>query len=901
MKTLLLFALLPVLAFGLRAADAPSPIEVAYWNSLNDELATLRTANRAAGIRALYGPLKAEQIAPVARALEDFLDRRDQDPVDELGPDMLAYREQLIGLIDLALVPVIGAQRYHSTLITNGMERMSAVLRIRRELKEVDDHKPRLAALHQDINQRIVAAGGQARPFFQVLGLGDEPRTAGDLINPEERHQRFIAESRQIHDSLGLLTEHVVVALVRNQGISPENAMAAMDDAIQRMATTIGNASAADIRGALAGRKPFNDDGTPSQPFHLLTLGLLERENKVAHQLVMQEWRGAFHRWTGATDNFRPLAVAGDVAVDPRGQWFAHAVDAHSLVIRNLSGTVLNSHRFDEELRAFAANTNGDIDILTTRRPYRIVMGGPTPQILSFDDRPNRFVQPHIAGAAHYDRAVFAFGVMPGTYTGTIQNTFAASRPGSRISAVGISGDGRRVTYGYAGDQYLPGGNVEYGFYQLLFEQGPIDTASEIVARHGSMLVRGAVTALSLNDTGDRVASTLEGRFGGLVTYHEFTDDSVERKILAADGQAYHWVHLIDGDQPRVIAGTRQGVVRAWDVNSGQLLMRFEVPTGPEGVGLAVIGDALVSTALGDAAIHLWNLADGSLRATLDGNAPAIDEALLAARLDEERGWRAQVHDKFVRLWELPSDAPARAALFAELRGPLKDTAAALGVLGTVNHGYARDRYLAVKALYDQKRHAEGFAMGRKDIDEGLLDAAHFELTLNCGADDLMYGNRKDTAAAYPPLIEFAERGTTLFDGNVYINTTLHQLRAYHFLAQTKVREALAEVDQMDQWSPSQAPRPQTRAYILNVAGNRLSGTNRRLAADYFVEAVKWESDKTRQLGLAEGAFALAVQAQYWPKALDAANIILSLNPAKQNDANFMHWARTAYQNVNPR
>ncbi len=900
MRKIACFVLLLTFTLGLRAADTPpTSVELSYWANLQQELTELRSANTAVGIRGLYIPITSELLAPVARRIEDFLDRRDEDPVDELGEDFSAYRGQVIKLLENALGPVTAAQKFHSTMVTDGMERMATVLRLRREVSAMDDLKPRLASLHQKINQRVAAAGHPPRPFFQTIGIGDEPRTAGDLVDADERHRRFIAESRELHESLGQLTEHIVVALVKEQGISPEQAMQAMDDAFKRMNDAVGNASIEDIRGALVDRAALNDDGSISQPYHLLTLNLLEAENRIAHQLIMQEWRGAYHRWTGGRDSISPLGIAGDVTVGPDGRWFAHAADERSLVVRDPAGVILTSHRFDEPLRAFSANVDGDIDVITTKRTYRIMLGGEKAQIMAFSEKPNRFVQPHIRSAAGYNRGIYAFGVMPGSYTGDTENTFASATPGSRISAVAISGDGRRLAYGYAGDRYLPGGIQQFGFYQLTFDQGPIDSSKEIEVRHGDMLIRGAVTSLSANETGDRVASTIDGRFGGLVTYHEFKDDKVERKTLAADGQAYHWVHLIDGDAPRVIAGTRQGVVRVWDVNSGALRLRFEVPASVEGVGLAVMGDALISVALGEESIHRWSLADGTLQSSLAGAAPAVDAVQLAARLAEEQTLRSKVHAKFVRLWELSHEDEERQKLFTELRGPLAEASGALGVRATLDYGYALDRYRAVKALVDQKRYAEAYAMGRKDIDAGLLDDSHFELTLWAGSSTLTSNSSKHTAASYAPMITLAERGGALFAGNAGINTTLHELRAYQFLAQRKIREALAEVDQMDLWSPKNAPSASLRLFILHTGANHFSQSNRRLAAEYYLEAINFETDKSRQLHLAESAFAIAVQAQDWPQALNAANIILSLNPSKQNDQNFMHWARTAYQNVN--
>jgi len=898
MKKLALLVLLLCAALLLRAADTPpTAVELAYWESLQRDIIELRTGILEANIREFPASASTEQLAPVARLIEDFRDRRDQDPIDQLGPDFLSYRTQLTELVDLALTPVTNALQFKSTVVLQVQDRMVAVMRNRTEVKAVEDYKPRLALFHQQLNTRVMAAGGPPRPFFQILGIGDKPRVASDLATPAERDARFLTESRSLHEILGELAEGHFIARRNELGVSHETTKNIFRQTTEAAAEALGQASVEELQSVLALRSPTAADGSFSIPQRLIRLELLKRADRVAYQLIMQEWQGALNRWSGESDDLAPLGVASDVAVMADGAWFAHAADSHTLVVRDPSGEVIRQERFDEPVRALTTLPSGELRVFTTAGVYEVFPTQPNTVAFLKVPRPNQFMQPRLAAAAAYDRTAFGLGVMPGAATGTTENTFAASNPSSRISAVGISADGRRLVYGYAGDRYLPGDTPMTGYFVMTFDQGKIDTAKPIVVQPGEALLRGPVTALSLGTTGDRIASTVNGRFGGVVSYHVFTPDSVDRKTIAIDDQLYSWIHLFDGPTPRIVAGTRHGVVRVWDVDSGDLLQRFTVPLGPEGVGFGILGDELISVSLGSPGVYRWNLADGKVLTTYDGPVPTVDLAELATRLQSERELRARLLPVLVTMLESPNDV--REPHYEKLRGPLAEDVAGLGLTATVNQSYAADLHNRMATLYNNQRYGEAYAMGKPAIDAGLLEESLVTLTVQAGAADLYYGSKNDKL--YAELIPLAERGAALYPTRLRLQTELHELRARQLTAARKIREALKEVDMIAQIEPGAALSSLRKFILLTGQVQARQSNNNRLAAQYMLEAIDYEPDDAQKASLAENAFALASNAKDWPTTLKAANIALHFKPALQKDESFMYWARHAYQQVNPR
>src|SRR5688572_18684519 len=89
----------PVVATPATAA------EIAYWKQLQAELAEFRAANAAYGTR-MFIKFNVSQLNEIMSRTEKFLDARDGDPVDGIGADLVAYRRQLVAMLDATLTPL---------------------------------------------------------------------------------------------------------------------------------------------------------------------------------------------------------------------------------------------------------------------------------------------------------------------------------------------------------------------------------------------------------------------------------------------------------------------------------------------------------------------------------------------------------------------------------------------------------------------------------------------------------------------------------------------------------------------------------------------------------------------------------------------------------------------------
>jgi hypothetical protein len=280
------------------AAEKPTPAELAYWAQLQRDLDELRRANLALGLRQSPLETSAENISAIVSRLEKFLDRRDQDPVADLGPDYKDYRERVMKLCDLALTPLTAAAKFKSTVVTDGEQRMMQTFTIFKGVSALDDHKPRLVALHDRLDARAVAAGAEPQWFFQVLGIGDKPRAAGSLGSPEERDAQFLKDAAAIGPVYADLAKGHFVAHRLKDGLT-EGLMEPLLESVKKFREQFADAPDDQLREALRTAPSLQEKpGTFVLKRHLLRLELARRDGHgcvTSHERIGEHHRGAGH------------------------------------------------------------------------------------------------------------------------------------------------------------------------------------------------------------------------------------------------------------------------------------------------------------------------------------------------------------------------------------------------------------------------------------------------------------------------------------------------------------------------------------------------------------------------------------------------------------------------------
>lgn len=902
-RPLILLAAITVGFLSPLAAQTVTPAnerEVAYWIQLQKDIADLRQANAEAGAPRGLISLEPTKTSAVAARIEAFLDRRDADPVADLGPDFVAYRETLIKLMEYALAPVTGAAVFQSKGIANGEERMMAVMANVKQVDQIDGYKPRLALLHEKLFPRIVAAGGPPILFFQTLALGDKPTAPGTLATPEERDAQFLADSQAIDTVLGELVPEMFISPRETMGVSGESSMAELLKTFSNFRERFSDASITDLEQVLAQQPAARPDGSFNLPRRLIQLELMRRKQPVMYNIALQEWQGAFARWIGKARETGAVGPTTDVTVSADGTWFAFSPSETTLAFHDLaSGALRQAVELPEPIRGFSATHRGDVLVFTTRGPYVVDPNVSPAKIMFQAGRRSLFTVPRLAAAPTIDRQVYAIGVMPAvTNNDGVETTFTIAGATSTITAVAISRDGRRFAYGHAGDNVTGSGAPRYGFDVLEFEPGVINLAegTEFKVLQESPVLRSAAVGLDLGATGKYAAAAWNGRFSNNVTFTDFSGEKPVRTVLAFDVQPYSWVGLLEGAQLRVAAATREGVVRVWDVASRELLTRFEVPAGPAGVGYALVGDELLSVSIGSPGAYRWNLADGAPVASLIGTAPERDPATLQTRLAAERELKATQELVLSLYLNDSEDDAADVQILDQIKAGDAKKLDALGLRKTVEYRLATIRAGQMYKLQDDRRNLESFELGMKDINEGVLDDYLLLATVRAGTYAL--DQNKNDAALRTRVISLAERAVALYPGNLDLQIELSEAKVRAFAFKGDYAASIRQIDELDLLEPSRAPHADLRLFInhtaANAAGNSVS------AIPYFKEALRYvpESDKARQISFAEAIFAIGVQAKDWPSALYGANVILNLNPAKQNDQDFMYWAREAYKNA---
>lgn len=872
----------------------PTQPEIAWWLQVQKELAELREANFKANLQRGVLAAKADVISAATTRLEQFLDRRDKDPVADLGPDFKVYRERLIKLCETALTPLTAAAKFNSSLVANGEERMMRTYKIAQDISALDEYKPKLAQLHESLDRRIVAAGGQNRFFFQVFGLGDKAREAGSSGSPEERDEQFIKDAQAIGPVFVDLAKGHFIALRVKHGLAG-GAWTALIENVDKFRTAFADAPTDQLKMALqSGAGLQEKPGEFLLKRHLARLDVLRRTDVVSHSIAMQEFQGAYQRWLGKVDDVAPIGLCRDVAVARDGSWFAYGVAEKTLVVRDAAtGKIRNTVTLDDPLRSLAPRNDGTLLVFTAAGIFQVDPAAATPKPELRATRKSAFLEGRMATAPTSDICVYALGVMPAVARGDKETTFSVAQAASRITAVAVDDAGEAYAYGYAGDNITGLGKPRFGVDILSFPKA--DNVAE-GTKLDSRLVNSpmSIGALSVDLSSDskRVAVAWYGKYGGAVTLDDISSEEKKQTIFTIDGEAYTWVQLVEGASPRVVAGTRQGVVRVWDAASRDLLARFNVTAGPSGVAYAMIGDDLVSVALGQSGIHRWKLADGSIVTSYDGEAPKADADALAA----ERGLYP-ARETLIAIMTA-KDNEARLPLIDKVRGDQGKMLEALGQRESIDRWYASIRARQIRALVKEKRAREGFEVGYKEISIGILDSDLVYITLYAGNSAIGAGPDPEFRKR---LLAFGDRAAELYPSDVDVQREYRDARAVFFAEQNKITEAMKEIDQLDLVEPGEAPHASLRYSVLMFAYNNAQKANRSLdARRHLIAAMDYAKEKKDLLVLAENVFSLAYAARDWKTAAQYAAMVLNIEPNKKNDSNFINAARYAYGQANP-
>lgn len=887
----------PPAATAAAPAAPVSKTEIAWWLQLQKDLSDLRTANLRAGIRTV--PLEAtpENLSAIASRLEKFLDQRDRDPVADLGADFKAYRERLVKFVDLALTPVTASAKFKSTLITNGEERMMKALDIRNQVEAIDDYKPQLAKLHDTLNRRVIAGGGESRLFFQVLGVGDKPRAPDALESFEDRDAQFIKDATAIGGVFGDVAKGHFVDTRKSHGLT-SGLMEPLILTIEKFRTQFGDTPTDQLQEALKTASSMQEKpGTFNLKRHTLRLDLMRRADPNAYSIAMQEFQGAFQRWLGNVDAIAPVGLCRDVAVAIDGAWFAYAPTETTVVLREAAtGKIRATLTTEGSVRALVAATDHRLMIFTTAGLFSTAANASAPKLELRSPLKTAFLEPRLASARTGDRVIFGIGVKPGFAQEGLEHTYSVQKLASRITAVGMSANGMTLFYGYAGDNVTGAGEPVHGIDILSYpgERIELKGSSTESRRIGGPLTAAAL-AVAPSADGKRVAAAWFGRFGGAVSLDDLSEKETRQTVFTVDGEPYHWVQLIEARPARVIAGTRNGNVRVWNADTRELLATFSVPAGPSGATYALLGEEIISVALGQSGVHRWKIADGSLVASYEGEAAKPDAAAFATRLAAERECLPARETLLEAL--NAKDNAGRVKAIETLRGAQAKQLDALGQRGMVDYWLARIRSEQIFDLGKAKRSAEGFELGYKEISAGLVEPYLLYITLyagNMAATSKKPDIRQRTLA-------IGERAIALFPSDVNIQREYRSARSDAFAETGKIAEALKEVDELDLIDPKDAPHGGRRYDILMYAYDfAIKAGRERDAMQHLISALDYAEDKKDQLMLTTNIFSIAYKLKDWKLAVNAANMVLQVDPNQKNDQQFMAAARYAYSQANP-
>ncbi len=853
------------------AAVSATATEIAYWKQLQEEIAALRAANSNVQEKMLLlAPLN--QLNDIMARVEGFLDARDADPVDDLDEDLAAYREQLMAMLDTALNPLRAAARFQEQLNTiNFQARAEEMTRYLGLIRLVDDYKYTLADLHEKISTRVVASGGPRILFFQNLNLGDEAFLNGAKLSPLERDQRFVDESRALDPAFATIAEGKFLAWRRDGRIDQELEAKHTQilEALSGLGEQLRDLPPAELQSYLDNPPPPDADPTETAILHAaIRLEQLRRDRPSAHALRILDWKSAFARWLGQAQTDSSLVdYCRDVAVAFDQTRYAFSADGATVQVRDLTNdTVLVQHTFSGAVRGLTYDADHQLMVFTTTGLFQWDdSAGAEPTLRNESSSPS--TSGRIAAAADRPRHFYAWANLPEIADAGRSSTLRAAGSSS-ISALALSRDGLRVAIGYTGENNLGGEDDTTNGVAVLNLPADMQDGS-ITAEYCLPPYIEAVTAVAFNADASRLAMATVANGRGTISVFDPTVGTSSRTILTLDDQPYAFISFLEsGDTPRVLAASRTGLVRAWDLATGELIARGTVPVGPQGVAYGLAGEDLIAVALGTETITRQPLADF----TADTPELAADRALrpLITKLEEL----------------IALDGEEEIALGRSL---LTEDGEALDRLGrrrtviTIVGNAGADR---IEQLKKAKDWTAGAQLGRELIAEGFGTRSVYYETISCVR--ALHLN--------PEATRLTEEGLQLFPTSGDMRYQYHYQRMLNFTAENRGDDAHREIDEIDNIHPDTRPHRSLRRWVFDDIGARALEAKREAdALQAYLRSMDYCESQEEQIPYLETIFSLAYNTSNWQLTVNVANALLNLKPDKKNDQNFMACARYAY------
>lgn len=878
----------PVVATPATAA------EIAYWKQLQAELAEFRAANAAYATR-IFIKFNVAQLNEIMSRTEKFLDARDADAVDGLGADLVAYRKQLMAMLDAMLTPLrLNAEAHGYSAGSanfNPPKAMELFTRAHTEFEAINGFKYELYTLHQGINKRVVAAGGPRILFFRTLNLGDSSDFEYAKSTPAQRDEKFIAASRAIHPSLGVTAEKRFVKY-RIDGRGAEAIMLKRDEFITGVLEI--NKQTAGMSDAKldAEQKSLPADMPEAERAmfdFVFALERIKRTDAIAHSVLLENWKAVFAQWLGRADESAAPDGCNDLAISRKEGWFAFTADGKNVEGRSIeTGELVFSVTSEFPIKGLVFGANSSLYAFTTAGIFEMKPpAGGAPAIFN---AVNKVAYPALVGAfaAATDRQRFAYAWGGALAIGSEGNEHLFHATSSSvITAVDIDRAGRHIVVAYSGQDNTGAKDIRYGIDVLDLPESRQELADNSVAsRAFNSAFTVPVTAAAVSEGAEYVAITTGIQTFGTVELFHFVDPAKPVITqLALDNQPYNFIAIVGGgDQAAVVAGTRNGMIRVWSARSGDLLARYLVPSGPQGIALAVSGDTLISANLGAPGIYRWSARDGKLLATLDGDAPRIDAAQQAAELAAEQA-RRPIIAKYLGIRDI-TDPKAKAEAAKKFLAADKAALEASGLYDFVQATITSTYHGELNALMDAKKYAELYKRGKEFVAQDIkTETIYFYL---------LTGARMTRAADTDQVFADALK---LYPESDDIRFQQHTYFKEKYARAGNVDAAMKEIDQLNTLRPDGAPRNAMRQGVLfDAADIAYKAGNNQRALDMYMKSLEYCESKEDQLNVLPSIFPLAYALKNWDLCTRVAGAIIEMDPNKKNDKQFMDAARYAYQ-----
>ena len=790
-------------------------------------------------------------------------------------------------MLDSALNPIRAAAKLKEAQSTiNVQVRMEQTTRYLANMRLVDEFKPELANLHESISERIVVGGGPRIFFFQNINIGDNAVIKGSKLSPLERDRLFVEESTEIDPGLGELAESKFLAW-RRDGRLDQELEAKRDQILSEITTVRENAAkvpTANLQKELA-NLPAGDETVRSVVGAAIRLELINRERKAAYALKLLDWKSAFARWLGkATSDTSLWEACRDVAASADGTRYAYSADGKTVIVRATDQNKITAQTtFKGDVRGLAYGANDRLLVFTTLGLFEWADQNVTaPRMVNPTASPS--ISGRITTASERNRSFYVWANLPELAEDGKAMTFRASGS-SIISSLAMDPAGKYIAMGYTGRNNLGiDDEITTGINVLTLPETMED--GSIRSKKYNPPYIETVTSSAFDATGTHLAmaTTDDGR--GTVAIFNREEGNGSRRIFAIDNQPYHYVTFVPGDKPRVLAAARNGIIRVWDLASGDLQLRFSVPTGPQGVAVGLVDQSLVSVALGSESIVRWDLSDPTQFTAVAGSEPKVDATAIDNALKVERSLQS-TQQKLAAF--AASSAEEETKLGRDLLLNHGDQLDLLDRRKTVEVVVGNNIAEEISALYKAKKYAAGAEIGRKALADGFgTRSVYYQLIYALRASSQM----KEAT-------QMTETALELFPTSRDIRYLYHVQRIDNFTASKQIDAAMKEIDEIGNIYPQDRPNHVLRKNVyLNLASKAHSAKRMGEAIQHYVKALDHCPTKEDQLALMPTIFGLAYGEKNWQLTVNIANAWMNLDPNKKNDQQFLQWARYAYSQI---